>query len=364
MASDDDEPALQVFNGGTMRGNCGPCGAIPVGNSDKRSIVLAQHGNGRVVHTVHQNAYSYPLMVSSAPSIFDGLVIDIRGWRKRYLLVLLITLSWLVALNLMLTLWISRAINFSLTSGLASIAIKANSLRADDIVNFLDDIAVKNIHSRMDEAILVQSMVNITLSSTSNIQNVTSTNYMSIAPDRLDAFAESFSVHSADGRLIFRASEGQDAPSVTAATHTLKITGRGGVRFADGVSVQTPVVAWGDSGGLRVESATRELLVEGPRAVTLDSSESRLVLESNGNLTIASSKGKIILSADSIHLDKLRSPLGSRTGKPYGGVYQLCGCGNGRLFLAAPAAPCRAHHPRVCGNSNRNGVDNHPQSLV
>lgn len=53
------------------------------------------------------------------------------------------------------------------------------------------------------------------------------------------------------------------------------------------------MVAWGDFGGLRVESATRELRVEGPRAVTLDSSESNLTLESNGNLTIASSEGQV-----------------------------------------------------------------------
>lgn len=88
-------------------------------------------------------------MMPATPSIFDGLVIDIRGWRKKYLLILLIALSWLVALNLVLTLWISRAINFSLTAGLASIAVKANSLKAEGIINFLDDIAVKNIHSRM-----------------------------------------------------------------------------------------------------------------------------------------------------------------------------------------------------------------------
>ncbi|XP_022671912.1 gamma-sarcoglycan-like isoform X2 [Varroa destructor] len=295
--------------------------------------------------------YSYPLIMSSASSMFDGLVIDIRGWRKKYLFMLLITLSWLAAFNLLLTLWISKAINFSFTAGLASIAIKANSLRADSVVNFLDNIAVKNIHSRIDEPILVQSLVNITLSSTSNTKNATSTSYMSIAPERVEVFAESFSIHNAKGRLIFQASEGQQAPAVTTAVHTLKITGRSGVRFADGVSVQTPMVAWGDFGGLRVESATRELRVEGPRAVTLDSSESNLTLESNGNLTIASSEGQIILSADSIYLDKLRSPLGSRTGKPYGGVYQLCGCSNGRLFLAAPAALCRAYHPRICGSN-------------
>lgn len=74
---------------------------------------------------------------------------------------------------------------------------------------------------------------------------------------------------------------------------TCNFPGRGGVRFEDGVSLQTPVVTWGDSGGLRVESATRELHVEGPGGVSIESSEARLVLEANQNLTFASSQGKV-----------------------------------------------------------------------
>ncbi|OQR71041.1 zeta-sarcoglycan-like, partial [Tropilaelaps mercedesae] len=288
--------------------------------------------------------YQYPLgapLIPVQPSAFDGLVIDIRGWRKRYLLMLLIALSWLVALNVLLTLWISRAINFSFSAGAASVAIKANSLRADDVVNFLDDIAVKNIHSRMVPTFFP-------------------------APDRIDVLAESFSVHSADGRLVFRVRGQQTSnpPSeaITTAAHTLRIieygakisssasrpSGGGGVRFGDGVSLQTPTVAWGDSGGLRLESATRELRVEGPQAVLVESTEARLALEANQNLTLSSSQGKVVLSADSIHLEKLRTPLASKAGKAYGGVYQLCACASGRLFLAAPAAPCRAHNPGLC----------------
>lgn len=72
------------------------------------------------------------------------------------------------------------------------------------------------------------------------------------------------------------------------------LLGRGGVRFEDGVSLQTPVVAWGDSGGLRIESATRELRVEGPRRVSIESSEARVILEANQNLTFTSSQGKVL----------------------------------------------------------------------
>ncbi|XP_022655613.1 gamma-sarcoglycan-like isoform X2 [Varroa jacobsoni] len=353
MTPGDHEFALQAFSGANEL--VSGFHRMPREGALKRNVVLVQRENGRMSHAVELQRtcqYSFGIPLTPAPSVFDGLVIDIRGWRKRYLLMLLIALSWLVALNLLLTLWISRAINFSLATGAPSVAIKANSLRANDIVNFLDDIAVKNIHSRIDEPIFILSQINITLSSAARTRNVSSTSYMSIAPDRINVLAESFSIHSADGKLIFQARDQQPSASssqaITTVTHTLRIIGRGGVRFEDGVSLQTPVVAWGDSGGLRIESATRELRVEGPRRVSIESSEARVILEANQNLTFTSSQGKVVLCAGSIYLEKLRSPLASKAGKAYGGVYQLCVCTSGRLFLASPAASCRTHNPDLC----------------
>lgn len=58
MASDDDEPALQAFNGESIGDSCSPCGVLPVTGIAKKNIALVQHGNGKMSHTMHQSAVS------------------------------------------------------------------------------------------------------------------------------------------------------------------------------------------------------------------------------------------------------------------------------------------------------------------
>ncbi|XP_018496602.1 delta-sarcoglycan [Galendromus occidentalis] len=296
-----------------------------------------------VVHQDHAGqSMTVPARTSTIyardPRAFMNLKIGVTGIRKKYLFILLISLCWLVSINILMTFLISKAVRFSF-HGMGSLNVNDKSLRSDNAVNFLNGLAVRSIHSRLESPLFVHSAANITLASKGTIPRFPSS-FMTIAPRHLGVMADTFTVHNTDGKQIFHATGEHSRISA----HTLKIKGSGGIRVQG--AVQSSALRNRD--GLRVESSTRKLLVSGPEGVSLGSTSGSIFFESYGNMTLTSARGKITFSASAVIMDNIRSPIPSKSGTPYSGIYQLCICATGTLFLASPAATCRTD-AHVCG---------------
>lgn len=77
MASDDDELALQPFNGGAnLETNCDSSGVVPGG--EKRNIVLVRHSDGSMRHSVHHHGVSISGPLESFDQIIISLIMNIQ----------------------------------------------------------------------------------------------------------------------------------------------------------------------------------------------------------------------------------------------------------------------------------------------
>jgi len=270
--------------------------------------------------------------------MFDGIRIGIYGARKKYLFVLLLVLTWILVINISVTIWMLRIIHFSF-DGIGPLSVHGNTVRLESQAIFNENVWTNNIKSRPGEPLYVHSTSNITLSSTRLSRDSAINSQMVIGEKEVEIVAEEFIVHNSKGKLLFRA----DQQDTTVAAHTLRINGANGVRFDR--SVQAPVVKFDD--GLNIESSTNDVYLESPKGIHFHSKTKHVRMSASHNLTLRSENSVIMVESEEIFLQNIKTPIASKTGKPYGGIYQLCICENGKLFLASPVATCKAD-PSVC----------------
>lgn len=108
----------------------------------------------------------------------------------------------------------------------------------------------------------------------------------------------------------------------------------------------------------RLESATRALEIKAPERVVIESRAGGISATSLSHLTLQSIEGSIKFDANSVFLKGLKvgstiqrhtlkdqqRPRNSRSSSDDKdtGVYQLCTCANGKLFLARADGICQA----------------------
>ncbi|XP_035924480.1 zeta-sarcoglycan isoform X2 [Halichoerus grypus] len=226
--------------------------------------------------------------------------VGIYGWRKRclYFFVLLLLVTMIV--NLAMTIWILKVMNFT-----------------------------------VDSPLVLQSDRNVTVNARNHMGQLTG--QLTVGADAVEAQCKRFEVRaSEDGRVLFSADEDE----ITIGAEKLKVTGTEGAVF--GHSVETPHIRAEPSQDLRLESPTRSLIMEAPRGVQVSAAAGDFKATCRKELHLQSTEGEIFLNADKIRLGNLptgsfssSSPSSSSSRQT---VYELCVCPNGKLYLSPAGA--------------------------
>ncbi|XP_054907213.1 zeta-sarcoglycan-like [Poeciliopsis prolifica] len=265
--------------------------------------------------------------------------VGLYGWRKRCLYFFLLLLLVTMIVNLALTVWIIKVMNFS-TDGMGNLQLNHDSLHLEGVGEFQMPLYVSEIQSRRDSLLILRSEKNVTVNARNHEGQLTG--QLTVGPEGVEAQCQRLEVRSRDGgRLLFSATEDE----VTMTTEKFTVTGSEGAVF--GHSVETPLIQAPTSEDLRLESPTRTLTMEAPRGVEVNAAAGTLKISSRKDLQLEATEGEILLDADSIRLENL--PLGlyaASAGEPFRrqAVYEVCVCPSGKIYLspAESVSTCQA----------------------
>ncbi|CAG5929257.1 unnamed protein product [Menidia menidia] len=255
--------------------------------------------------------------------------VGLYGWRKRCLYFFLLLLLVTMIVNLALTVWIIKVMNFSV-DGMGNLRLNQDGIHLEGVSEFLLPLYVNEIQSRGDNVLVLHSEKNVTLNARNSQGQLTG--QLTVGPDAVEAQCQRLEVRSGDrSRLLFTA----DEEEVTMTAEKFAVTGSEGAVFEH--SVETPLIQAGASEDLRLESPTRTLTMEAPRGVELSAAKGTLRVSSRKDLQMESTEGEILLDADSIQLGSL--PLGTYSAAPAQAsrgqaVYEVCVCPSGKLYLS------------------------------
>ncbi|KAG8592293.1 hypothetical protein GDO81_000452 [Engystomops pustulosus] len=170
--------------------------------------------------------------------------VGIYGWRKRclYFFVLLLLVTMIV--NLAMTIWILKVMNFTV-DGMGNLRVTKKGIRLEGVSEFLLPLYVKEIQSRKDSALVLQSDRNVTVNARN--QNGHLTGQMTIGTE--------------------------------------------GAVF--GHSVETPHIRAGPSQDLRLESPTRSLTMEAPKGVQISAVAGEFRASCRKELHLQSTDGEV-----------------------------------------------------------------------
>ncbi|XP_033465149.1 zeta-sarcoglycan-like isoform X2 [Epinephelus lanceolatus] len=239
------------------------------------------------------------------PGCDTAYPVGLYGWRKRCLYFFLLLLLVTMIVNLALTVWIIKVMNFS-----------------------------------VDSLLVLGSEKNVTLNARNDQGQLTG--QLTVGPEAVEAQCQRLEVRSKDGgRLLFTANEEE----VIMTTEKFTVTGSEGAVF--GHSVETPLIQARASEDLKLESPTRTLTMEAPRGVEVSAVKGPLKVSGRKDLQLESTEGEILLDANTIQLGSL--PLGVYTASPNQAsqeqaVYEVCVCPSGKIYLspAESSSTCQA----------------------
>ncbi|XP_048798279.1 zeta-sarcoglycan isoform X1 [Lagopus muta] len=284
--------------------------------------------------------------------------VGIYGWRKRclYFFVLLLLVTMIV--NLAMTIWILKVMNFTVRlllhfeqnfwfkfiqkespsnaeklphslsqhgDGMGNLRVTKKGIRLEGISEFLLPLYVKEINSRKDSPLVLQSDRNVTVNARNHMGQLTG--QLTVGADAVEAQCKRFEVRASEGgKVLFSADEDE----IVIGADRLKVTGTEGAVF--GHSVETPHIRAEPSQDLKLESPTRSLVMEAPRGVQINAAAGDLKATCRKELHLQSTEGEIFLNADTIRLGNL--PVGSfsssspSSSAPRQTIYEICICPN------------------------------------
>ncbi|KAM9407909.1 zeta-sarcoglycan-like [Salvelinus alpinus] len=256
--------------------------------------------------------------------------VGLYGWRKRFLYFFLSLLLVIMIVNLALTVWIVKVMNFTV-DGMGNLQVNGEGIRLEGISEFLLPLYVKEIQSRRASPLVVRSDRNVTVNARNDQGQLTG--QLTVGPDSVEARCQRFEVRSRDGgKVLFSV----DEKKISIGTDTVRVTGSDGGVF--GHSVETPHIQADAYQDLKLESPTRTLTMEAPRGVEVTAARGKLKATCRKDLELQSTEGEIFLDANTIRLGSFL-PLGvyspsSDAASKKQTVYELCICPNGKLYFS------------------------------
>ncbi|KAJ8416501.1 hypothetical protein AAFF_G00357890 [Aldrovandia affinis] len=264
--------------------------------------------------------------------------VGIYGWRKRCLYFFVLLLLVIMIVNLALTIWILKVMNFTV-DGMGNLRVNKEGIRLEGISEFLLPLYVKEIQSRRDSPLILQSDRNVTVNARNDLGQLTG--QLTVGSEMVEAQCQRFEVRSSNGeRILFSA----DEEEISIGTEKLRVTGIEGAVFDH--SVETPHIRAEPFQDLKLESPTRTLTMEAPKGVEISADAGELKATCRKDLQLQSTEGEIFLNANTIRLGNL--PLGTATTSlglnvPKQTVYELCVCPNGKLYLSPAEVGSTCH---------------------
>ncbi|XP_051842534.1 gamma-sarcoglycan isoform X1 [Antechinus flavipes] len=268
--------------------------------------------------------------------------IGIYGWRKRCLYLFVLLLLIILVVNFALTIWILKVMWFSPT-GMGHLRVTKDGLRLEGESEFLFPLYAKEIHSRLDSSLLLQSTQNVTVNARNSEGEVTGR--LKVGPRMVEVHSQQFQINSKDGRPLFTV----DEKEVVVGTDKLRVTGPEGALFEH--SVETPLVRADPFQDLRLESPTRSLSMDAPRGVHIKANSGKIEALSQMDIKLHSSDGMLVLDAATVCLPKLVQGTRSHPGSSQR-LYEICVCPDGKLYLsvAGVGSTCQ-ENSSVCQKS-------------
>ncbi|XP_044896762.1 gamma-sarcoglycan isoform X4 [Felis catus] len=218
--------------------------------------------------------------------------IGIYGWRKRCLYLFVLLLLIILLVNFALTIWILKVMWFSPT-GMGHLRVTKDGLRLEGESEFLFPLYAKEIHSRVDSSLLLQSTQNVTVNARNSEGEVTGR--LKVGPKMVEVQSQHFQINSKDGKPLFTV----DEKEVVVGTDKLRVTGPEGALFEH--SVETPLVRADPFQDLRLESPTRSLSMDAPKGVHIKAHAGKIEALSQMDIVFQSSdgmEGTVVASVD------------------------------------------------------------------
>lgn len=265
--------------------------------------------------------------------------IGIYGWRKRCLYLFVLLLLIILLVNFGLTIWILKVMWFSPT-GMGHLRVTNDGLRLEGESEFLFPLYAKEVHSRVDSSLLLQSTQNVTVNARNSEGEVTGR--LKVGPQMVEVQSQQFQINSKEGKSLFTV----DEKEAVVGTDRLRVTGPEGALFEH--SVETPLVKADPFQELRLESPTRSLSMDAPKGVHFKTHAGKIEALSQMDIIFHSRDGMLVLDAETVCLPKLeqgtRGPAGSSQR-----LYEICVCPGGKLYLsvAGTATTC-PENSHVC----------------
>ncbi|XP_063059731.1 delta-sarcoglycan [Engraulis encrasicolus] len=258
---------------------------------------------------------------SEKPHVYK---VGIYGWRKRCLYFFVLLLMSLILINLALTIWILKVMNFTI-DGMGHLRITERGLKLEGTSEFLQPLYAKEIQSRPGNPLFLQSSKNISVNILNNENRLVT--QLTAGSQGVHARAKMLEVKSSSGKLLFSA----DDQEVVVGAERLRVMGAEGAVFTS--SVETPHVRAEPFKELRLESPTRSLFLEAPKGVDIHAEAGDIKATCRSDLRLQSVDGAIVLDSKKIKLPRL--PKGQASSTPSRQtVYEVCVCSNGILFLS------------------------------
>ncbi|XP_066872538.1 gamma-sarcoglycan isoform X4 [Kogia breviceps] len=208
--------------------------------------------------------------------------IGIYGWRKRCLYLFVLLLLILLLVNIALTIWILKVTWFSPT-GMGHLHVTEDGLRLEGESEFLFPLYAKEIHSRVDSSLLLQSTQNVTINARNPEGEVTGR--LKVGPKMVEIQSQQFQISSKDSKPLFTV----DEKAVVVGTDKLRVTGPEGALFEH--SVETPLIKPDPIQDLRLESPTRSLSMDAPKGVRIQAAAGNIEALSQMDIVLHSSDG-------------------------------------------------------------------------
>ncbi|CAI5441840.1 unnamed protein product [Caenorhabditis angaria] len=255
--------------------------------------------------------------------------VGIYGWRKRFLYIFILILTIGIVLNLALTFWIMSVLDFS-TDGIGALKIKDDGIRVEGRAQFDRPVHFSKLSTLNDETLTIDSFRGVNLQSRGEKGEIASK--FSLSPSgSAQVTCDKFEVFDDTQKLLFFA----DSNEIGLKLENLRILDEGGSVFEG--AIQTSIVRPQRDAALSLESPTRSVSIDAAQDIKISTGSGEVSVNSLLDVSLSAKQGEIRLDSQNIYMEKLHRSEGRGTPQT-----QVCVCQNGRLFLAAPNADCRA----------------------
>lgn len=265
--------------------------------------------------------------------------IGIYGWRKRCLYLFVLLLIVILVVNFALTIWIFRVMWFNM-DGMGHLQVDSQGVKLENGESeFLVPLYAKEIHSREDSSLLVDSSENVSLNARNENGDVTGR--MSVGMKEVNGHGQNLLLNSNNDNMLFTANGDQ----TVIGPDKLRVTGPEGALFQH--SVEVPQLKSEPLKDLRLESPTRSLSMDAPKGIHLKALAGNIEAASNMDVILQSSKGLLVLDAETVRMPSLPQSEGGVSGDAQG-LYEVCVCPSGKVFLSKAGVTSTCSENQEC----------------